>query len=82
MTRKGTPRPGNGGARQGAGRKPTSEPIKYVKLDPLDADTADMLAMLTLYFRSETGVAFLSQKDVIKALVKSEHERVFPPAQD
>ncbi len=82
MTRKGTPRPNNGGARVGAGRKPTTKPLRYVKIDPLDADTADKLAMLTLYFRNETGVTFLSQKDVIKQLVRSEYEQVFSAPQE
>ena len=67
MTRKGTPRPGNGGARQGAGRKPTTKPLRMVKLDD---DTAAMLAELTIKARFIECVPDLSQTEIVNRLIK------------
>ncbi len=66
MTRKGTPRPNNGGARVGAGRKPTTKPLRMIKLDD---DTARMLAEITVYMRKHGGSNELSQADVVAELV-------------
>ena len=71
MTRKGTPRPGNGGARQGAGRKPTTKPLRMVKLDD---DTAAMLAELTIRARFRESAQELSQTEIVSRLIKDAYE--------
>ncbi len=70
MTRKGTPRPGNGGARQGAGRKPTTKPLKMVILDP---DTARMLAEMTIIARNRYQSPHMSQADLVEAIIRNKY---------
>ncbi len=68
MTRKGTPRPNNGGARVGAGRKPTTKPLRIVKLG---AEASVMLAELTEASRERQHKPHMSQADFLGAMIKN-----------
>ena len=68
MTRKSSPRPGNGGKRPGAGRPGSTEPLKLIRLDEA---TALQLAQMTAYLKGVRG-GDLSQGKVLAEIV---HDR-------
>ncbi len=69
MTRKSSPRPGNGGARPNAGRPGSTEPLKLIRLDP---DTALQLATITAYLRCVRG-SDISQGKVLAEIVHARY---------
>jgi hypothetical protein len=68
-TRRGTPRPHNGGARPNAGRKGSDGPIKMIRLDE---ETSLELAQVTAYLKSVRG-SDLSQGKVLAEIVHARY---------
>ena len=69
MTRKSSPRPGNGGKRPGAGRPGSNSPLKLIRLDE---STALQLAQMTAYLKSVRG-GELSQGKVLAEIVHARY---------
>ena len=73
-TRKGSPRPNNGGAGRGQGRIGSIKPMRLITMDTYP-EAQSQLAAITHYHR-KTGQPRVSQPAIVAQLIEAEYARL------